>query len=179
MCHGRFRRPPAIKEKMKKILSAGMSLFLFAAPALCAEEPAREILGIGLEMTREDAQKRLKEIGTFERQERKQQEIWKVRDATFSHVIIGADKEGKLRFLTAVAREDADAKRVAYVSVGNLEAARQAGDVSIRNFHYEWRLPEGNGRPATLVVARGRDPKFLTTFSLKRISDAGAAADDL
>ncbi|MBA2432963.1 MAG: hypothetical protein H0V56_12760 [Chthoniobacterales bacterium] len=37
-------------------------------------------------------------------------------------------KEGEMRFITAVAREDKEAKRLAYSSVGNVEQARQAGE---------------------------------------------------
>ncbi len=33
-----------------------------------------------------------------------------------------------MRFITAVAREDKEAKRLAYSSVGNVEQARQAGE---------------------------------------------------
>ncbi|CAN5232248.1 hypothetical protein BH20VER2_BH20VER2_17990 [soil metagenome] len=57
-----------------------------------------------------------------------------------------------MRFITAVAREDKEAKRLAYSSVGNVEQARQAGE-----------------SPATIVSARGRDEKFLQTLSLKRV----------
>jgi hypothetical protein len=73
-----------------------------------------------------------------------------------------------LRYITAVAREDKEAKRVPYREVGNLAEARQAGDPKIRNFNYEWELPAGKGQPVTTVIAIGRDPKFLSTVSLKR-----------
>jgi hypothetical protein len=119
--------------------------------------------------------KRLNEIGTFVRAERKGQEIWQIRDPSFSHLIVAFAKDGKLRFVTAVAREDPEAKRVAYEEIGNLDKARQAGDPSIKNFNYEWALPSQDGNPHLLVNARGRDPAFLTTHSLKKVDDAPAA----
>lgn len=150
-----------------KACSAAWLLLMLASP-LPAAEPGRDILGVSLRMSKENAQKHLKEIGTFERDERKQQEIWKVRDERFSHLIVGFDKVGKMRFLTAVAREDKEAKRVRYDEIGDLKKARQAGDVAIKNFNYEWTLPASKDEPAKMIIARGRDPEFLTTYSLKR-----------
>lgn len=134
-----------------------------------AQEVQRQILGIHLKLARDEVHKRLNEIGSFVRNERKSQEIWQVRDQSFSHLIVAFGKNGNLRFVTAVAREDADAKRVAYGEIGNLEKARQAGDPSIKNFNYEWDLPSQSEGPNTLVSARGRDPAFLTTLTLKNV----------
>ena len=143
------------------------------------QEPKRDILGLHLEMTKGEAKKRLAEIGSFEREERKQQEIWQVRDPSFSHVIIGMSKEGKLRFITAIARDDHDAKPVRYSSIGDLNQARQAGDPAINNFRFEWTLPPLNDQPEAIVVARGRDPEILRTYSLKRtgVSDPPEGKD--
>lgn len=135
------------------------------------QEVQREILGIHLQLAKADVQKRLGEIGSFVRAERKSQEIWQIRDASFSHLIVGFGKDGKLRFVTAVAREDAEAKRVQYDEIGKLENARQAGDPRIKNFNYEWEVPSKQGGARILVSARGRDPTFLTTYSLKKVDD--------
>ncbi len=83
-----------------------------------------------------------------------------------------------MRYVTAVAREDKDARRVAYEEIGNLKKARQAGDPRINNFRYEWELPAEKDNPHTLVIALGRDPRFLTTYSLKRLSDNSAAEEN-
>ena len=164
---------------MNKLIALSLLLFLGTSLALKAreEESARGILGVQLKMTGEQARARLKEIGTFEREERKQQEIWKVRDQSFSHLIIGMGEDGKLRFITAVAREDKEAKRVPYREIGKLEEARQAGDVAIKNFNYEWRLPQDKENPPTLVAARGRDPEFLSTYTLKGLGSDQEAGD--
>jgi hypothetical protein len=156
---------------MKKIISYGTCAFISAAltAQIFAAELSRDILGLRLNMTKEAATKRLREIGTFVREERKQQEIWQVRHKSFSHIIIGLGKDGRLRFITAVAREDKDAKRFPYDQVGNLKVAQQMGDPAIKNFHYQWKLPAKGDNPATLVMARGRDPKYLSTYSLKSL----------
>lgn len=147
-----------------------MSLAFFSA-STSAQEVQRQILGIHFKLAKEDVRKRLSEIGSFVRDERKRQEIWQVRDASFSHLIVAFEKNGKLRFVTAVSREDAEAKRVPYGQIGNVEKARQAGDPGINNFNYEWDLPSQEGHPRLLAIARGRDPNFLTTYSLKRLDD--------
>jgi len=159
---------------MKKIciaalLAGALAVLSEAAPPA---KPQRNILGIHLDMSRAEVQKRLQEIGKFERDERKRQEIWQVRDERFSHLVVGFDKTERLRYVTAVAREDKEAKRVGYEEIGNLKEARQAGDVAIKNFNYEWNLPAEKRDPQTLVSARGRDPKFLSTYSLKRLSES-------
>ncbi len=156
---------------MQKIIPIAVLLCVTAAlPAGAAEsKPVRELLGLRLEMARPEAEKRLQALGKLERNERRGQEIWKVRDERFSHVIVAFTAEGEMRFVTAVAREDKEAKRVPYSFVGDVQTARQAGDEAIKNFNYEWNLPPQGKSPATMVIARGRDPKFLTTASLKRV----------
>lgn len=144
----------------------------WASANASAEEVQRQILGISFKLAKDDVHKRLNKIGTFVRAERKSQEIWQIRDPSFSHLIVAFGKDGALRFVTAIAREDGEAKRVPYEEIGNLDKARQAGDPNIKNFNYEWDLPSQNGSPRMLVNARGRDPTFLTTYSLKKMDEA-------
>jgi hypothetical protein len=164
---------------MKNIIRLSLSLAVCAlvASRSLAQELPREILGLNLKMTKEDARKRLREIGMFVRNEAGWQEVWKVRDASFSHLIVGFGKDGKLNYVTAVAAENKEAKRVEYQKIGSLKTARQTGDVEIKNFNYQWHLPSGEDGPHTLVIAAGRDPKFLTTYSLKNLNNAPAKED--
>jgi hypothetical protein len=161
-------------------LSLFLAIAFLAASLVSAAEPAREILGLRLNMTQEAAQKRLKEIGKFSRDERKRQEIWELKDNPhFSHVVIGFDAKNTLRYITAVAREDAGAKRLRYSDIGNVDAANQAGDPKINNFNYEWKLRPASDSPEMLVVARGRDPELFSTYSLKRLTDeSGSSAEE-
>ncbi len=156
---------------MIEFLLVGLVSLAWASADASAEEVQRQILGISFKLAKDDVHKRLNEIGTFVRAERKSQEIWQIRDPGFSHLIVAFGKDGSLRFVTAIAREDGQAKRVPYEEIGNLNKARQAGDPSIKNFNYEWDLPPQNGSPRILVSARGRDPTFLTTYSLKKVDE--------
>ncbi|MEP6698781.1 MAG: hypothetical protein ABJB09_03535 [Verrucomicrobiota bacterium] len=157
---------------MKKIILFSFLLgFSMAIPAMVsAGELARQILGVRLDMTKDQAHERLKEIGTFVRDEANRQEVWTVRDPSFSQLIIGFREDEKLRFVTAVAREDKEAKRVEYSDLGNLKEAQRAGDPTNNDFAYGWNLPATKGNPPTLVIARGHDAKFLSTYSLKNLT---------
>jgi hypothetical protein len=157
------------QRKLRKFLLTGGIALVWISASASADDVQRQILGIDLTLGKDQVHKRLSEIGSFSRAERKSQEIWQVRDQSFSHVVVAFGKNGKLRFVTAVAREDTDAKRVPYGEIGNLEKARQAGNPGINNFTYEWDLPAHSDSPRTLVSARGRDPTFLTTWTLKNV----------
>jgi hypothetical protein len=129
--------------------------------------PRRDIVGLRLDMSKEDAHSRLQKIGTLQREDRKRQEVWEVRDPYFSHVIVGFDKQSRIRFVTAVAREGG--QRMRYTDVANLERARQEGDVSANNYNYVWELSARGREPKGLVMARGRDPLYLSTYSIKKL----------
>lgn len=163
---------------MMKLIGGALGAIFILASTVSAAEPAREILGIRAGMPKAAVTKRLQEIGKFVRDERKRQAIWEVRDPSFSHLIVGFDAKDTLRYVTAVAREDKEAKRVAYSDIGDLKQARQAGDVAIKNFNYEWDLAAAKTEPQSLVSARGRDPEFLTTYSLKRLAETASAEEE-
>jgi hypothetical protein len=99
-----IQRIGSIKEikKMKKLVLSGVCLFLWAAVAVEASEKKlqRQILGVRLNMTKDEAHNRLQEIGTFVRDEKPRQEIWQVRDQSFSHLIIGFGKDDANRLET-------------------------------------------------------------------------------
>jgi hypothetical protein len=142
-----------------------------------AQVPERQILGLRLSVTEENTHERLKAIGKLVRTEEKRQEVWQIRDEKFSHLIVGFNKIGKLRYVTAVAREDKDATRVPYDQIGDLKQARQAGDPKVKNFNYQWELAADKDDPHMLVIAMGRDAKFLSTYTLKSLEDSPPAED--
>jgi hypothetical protein len=167
---------------MKRIKSATWTGLVFVILGLgdgaLAQVPERQILGIQLGMTEGKVRERLKAIGTLVRKEEKRQEVWQIRDASFSHLIVGFNKDEKLRYVTAVAREDKDAKRISYDHIGDLKQTRQAGDPKVKNFNYQWDLPPSKGNPHMIVIAMGRDPKLLATYTLKSLEDNPAAEEN-
>lgn len=156
---------------MKDFIWISFVLVIGIATSALARVPEHEILTIRLGTTEEKVHEKLKAIGTLVRKEEKHQEVWQIRDASFSHLIVGFNKEDKLRYVTAVAREDKDAKHVPYDHIGDLKQARQAGDPKVNNFNYQWEFAADKDNPHTVVIAMGRDAKFLATYTLKSLED--------
>jgi hypothetical protein len=156
---------------MKKLAAAAVLSFLFASGVQAfgvtpPPQPRREILGIKVGMGAEAARSQLQKIGRLGREERKRQEVWEVSDPKFSGVIVGFDKAGRVRFVTAVARPGGE--RVRYGDVGDVKKARQKGNPAINNFRYEWEVAASGREPKIIVEASGRDQQYLSTYSIKR-----------
>ena len=143
------------------ILSAGAQ-----ASAAAAAEPKPEILGVRLGMGARQARARLGKIGRLEREERKQQQVWALRDdPRFAFLIVGFDKDfSRVRFITAKAREGGE--RVRYAEVLDLKRARQLGRAG--NYSYSQRVRRGR-RGAYVVSARGTDAEYLTYYSVRSL----------
>jgi hypothetical protein len=144
---------------------------------VCAQEAGaqhsgmrREILGIGVGMGADEARARLRQIGEFQKSERKGYEVWAVRDPYFSHLMIKFDKAGPVHSVTAVAREDQGRRRMRYTDVSDVARARQAGEPARSNFRYEWILPAKGKAPKVNVVAWGRHRKYLQYYSIERMN---------
>ena len=130
-----------------------------------SDEPRREVLGLSLGMSKETARRRLQELGQLEREERKRQEVWKLRDPRFAHLLLGFDSQDKLRYVTALAR--AGGSRVRYREMGDLKRARNDG--AGNNYYYTWELAAHADQPRGLAIARGTDPEYLSSYSLKKV----------
>lgn len=144
-----------------------LSCSIAAAISAVADAPARDILGIRLDMSKTAAHARLQKLGRLEREERKRQEVWLITDKRFSHILLGYDTAGKVRYVTAVAREKEQPVR--YADVADLKKARQMGDPKVNNFIFMWELEARGDAPKTQVIAQGRDPQHLHHLSLKRV----------
>jgi len=145
-------------------LSLLLAVSGFAASPI-SKEPAPEILGICLGMSKQDAHARLNKIGSLEKEERKRQEVWVVTDQRVSHLIVGFDGNLRVRYVTAIARPGSP--RIPYGEVGNLKAAQQKSNQG--NYKFTWEVGARRGQPAYLIVARGRDPQYLDSYSVKKL----------
>ena len=149
---------------MKRIVSL-LPLFLFvgfvvAAPAT----PRPEILGISLDMSRDAARARLQSIGSLEREDRKRQEVWTIRDERISHLLVGYDMENRVRYVTAIARTDGP--RMRYQEVADTNSAKHA--VVQGNHKLTWEVDARHGRFGYIIIARGHDPEYLDSYSVKK-----------
>jgi hypothetical protein len=137
---------------MLKIVVAVCCLLLPAAACSRAFEPKPEILGVRLGMSRDDAHARLRELGKLEKQERKQQEVWRLDgDPSYSHLMVAYDREhASVRYVTAVANEQG--RRVPYADVVSLGSARLDSAQAGRTYTQEF--PGRDGRPGFIVPVR-------------------------
>jgi hypothetical protein len=131
-----------------------------AAPA----GPRPEIMGVSLDMSRDAARARLKSIGSLEREERKRQEVWAIKDARISHLLIGYDADYRVRYVTAIARTDGP--RIKYQEIADLKAAERS--VNQGNHKFTWEVEARRGHAAFILIARGHDPQYLDSYSVKK-----------
>jgi hypothetical protein len=143
--------------------AAGMAaLLLFltscATSASTSRLPLTDILGVHLDMRPAAVQKALASIGKLDRAENKRQEVWTVRDPRFSSLLIGYDREGGVRYVTAIANPAG--QPVTYAEVIDVATAehRAAGPTHT----YTWV----GGKPQYSVIVIGNETR-VEYLSLK------------
>lgn len=150
-----------MKRTSSILLLLLVGVVAIAAPA----RPQAEIMGIALDMSRDDARARLQAMGNLEREERKRQEVWMVRDQRFSHLLVGYDKDNRVRYVTAIARTDGP--RMRYAEVADIKSAKQIH--SQGNHKFTWNVR--HGQVTYVLTARGHDPQYLDSYSVKKQAD--------
>jgi len=135
----------------------------------CATKPApalpSDILGIRIGMDKSDAQKQLEAIADFERDERKRQQVWKVRnDPRFSQLAVGYDENNQIRYVTAFVEPATAKERIKFSDVGDLSKAK--AEIVQPHYRYIWEIPSEGGRRPFVVNVYGDNPEFVTTYSL-------------
>ena len=148
-----------MKRLSSLILLLVIGVLVSAAPA----RPRPEIMGISLDMTRDDARARLKSIGSLEKEDRKRQEVWAVKDSRISHLLVGYDGEYRVRYVTALARTDGP--RIRYQEIADLKSAQHSN--ASGNHKFTWEI-ESRGKEF-IIIARGHDPQFLDSYSVKKM----------
>ncbi|HEX8560192.1 MAG TPA: hypothetical protein VF668_18995 [Pyrinomonadaceae bacterium] len=157
----------------RKIVTVCCLLLLAAACSKPAAQEEPGILGVRLGMSREEAHARLQKIGKLEKQERKQQEVWRLEgDPSYTHLMVAYNKGyTAVRYVTAVANEQG--RRVPYADVVNLNGARLDSTQATRTYTQE--APASDGRPGFITRAIGADPTYLQYYSIERTEPDAAA----
>jgi hypothetical protein len=148
-----------------------VSLFLLLAAA-CATQfahAARDVFGVRPEERKASVHTKLAAVGTLQREESNRQEVWEVRDPRYRGAIVGYDAEWRVRFITAVAREDGTPVRYAEV----LDVASATHRVTGTTHNYRWQ-PRGS---ELIVIAIGNDPERLTYLTLTKPNEPEAEDD--
>src|SRR5215216_734535 len=121
---------------MKRITSLSVLLVISILASTAPARPRPEIMGISLEMSRDEARARLKSIGSLEKEDRKRQEVWAVKDSRISHLLVGYDADYRVRYVTAIARTDGP--KIRYQEIADLKSARRA--VVQGNHKFTWEI---------------------------------------
>ena len=145
------------------LLLLGVGVLASAAPG----KPQPEIMGIVLGMSRDSAQARLKSIGSLEKEDRKRQEVWAIKDPRISHLLVGYDADYHVRYVTAIARPGG--LRVRYQEVADVKTAQQVHTQG--NYKFTWEVAARRGKFAYVIMARGRDPNYLDSYSVKKVGE--------
>jgi hypothetical protein len=146
-------------------------LILSLAVSAVGKQPAPQILGLRLGMSYSQAHARLNEIGQFKSEDEGQQ-VWTLsHDKRYQYLIIGFDRDRNVRYVTVLARPDG--QPVNYADVGNLaDAACSGGEGNLR---YTWKANDKKGHFEYLAIAKGKDPRRLNRYAVKRL---GVANDE-
>ena len=149
---------------MKRLLSVSLLLVISILVSAAPAQPRPEIMGISLDMKRDDAVARLKSIGSLEKEARKRQQVWAVKDVRISHLLVGYDPEGRVRYVTAIARTDGP--RIRYEDVADLKSAQRSDTPG--NHKFTWEIEGHRGQSAFILIARGHDAQYLDSYSIKK-----------
>ena len=146
---------------------ATLCLLLAAAVVThaAAGQPRPEIMGISLGMARDDAHKRLKSMGSLEKETRKRQEVWALKDPRFSHLLVGYDTTFRVRYVTVIARTGGP--RIRYEEFADVKSAQRTNTQG--NYKFTWEIPAQRDQPGYIVIAHGHDPQYLESYSIKKL----------
>jgi hypothetical protein len=157
------------EDFLSNLCNLWMSLcFLLVASSLATAAPAKlrpEIMGVSLDMSRAEVKARLQSLGQLEKEDRKRQEVWALKDARVSHLLVGYDADYRVRYVTAIAR--ADGPRIRYQEIADVKNARRLSNQG--NYRFTWEVEPRSGHSGYFVIAHGRDPQYLESYSVKKL----------
>lgn len=169
---------------MGKTRGKGLALLIFSVFLLslvsCARkttELPKDLLGLYVGMKKEDAQKRLEQIAAFERDEEKNQQIWRLKnDSRFGELAIGYNKENQIQYITAFVDAATAKEKIRFSDVGDLSRAKK--EIVEPHHRYIWEVPAKDERAAYYVNVYGDSSETVTIYTLNRVLKPGEAAEE-
>jgi hypothetical protein len=150
-----------------KLIFSGLLLLALSVGTFGLSKLRPEIMGIGLGTNRDAARARLESIGSLEKEDRKRQQVWAIRDQRISHLLIGFDAESRVRYVTAIARSGGP--RIRYAEIADVKSAQRLQNQG--NYRFTWEVEAREGHPGYVIIAQGRHPQYLDSYSVKMISE--------
>lgn len=150
-----------------KLALSGLLLLALSVGTFGLSKLRPEIMGIGLGTDRDAARARLESIGSLEKEDRKRQQVWAIRDQRISHLLIGFDAESRVRYVTAIARSGGP--RIRYAEIADVKSAQRMQNQG--NYRFTWEVAARERQPGYVIIAQGHDPQYLDSYSVKMISE--------
>lgn len=156
----------------------GFSIILTLVAAACSAKhtvgvPA-DVLGLTIGMDKSDSTTHLQEIAEFERDERQNQQVWKLKDASrFSAVAIGYNRENKVRYVTAFVDKEQAKEHIKFSDVGDLSKAK--AEIVRPHYRYIWEVPSAAGTEPYTMNVYGDNAEFVTIYTIVERSKPGEA----
>ncbi|MGI8788879.1 MAG: hypothetical protein ACR2HG_14145 [Pyrinomonadaceae bacterium] len=163
-----------MEKQLVKMIRLIVFVLVFPALLQCANKATnsavvlpKDILGLSVGMSKADADRRLREIADFERDEEKNQQLWRLKnDAHFSEMAVGYDKENRVRYITMFVDAATAKERIRFSDVGDTSRAKQ--EIMPPHYRYIWEVPASDGNPAYFVNIYGDNPDSVTIYTLNR-----------
>jgi hypothetical protein len=154
---------------IRKTLLINLLLLLVCSGARAVPtKPSREVFGLRLGMSEDSVHKRMRRIATQQKEEREEeeggeQEVWILKkDSRYNYLLTKFSREHRLILVTVVAHPS----RIRYSDLGETKDATVATDGM--NYSYKWKIAAQGKESAVLLIARGSNAEFLTSYSLYR-----------
>ncbi|HEV7699527.1 MAG TPA: hypothetical protein VGO43_04805 [Pyrinomonadaceae bacterium] len=133
-----------------------------------------DLLGLSIGMEKSSAEARLREIAVFEKDLRKRQQMWRLKDdPSFSKLGVGYTDEGRIRFITAFVDKENPKQRIKFTEVGDLSTAKS--EITGPHYRYIWDRPASDGSPGYQVIVYGDQKDFVLYYTLV---DSGSLAEE-
>jgi hypothetical protein len=109
--------------------------------------------------------KQQKEEKKEEEEEGGEEEIWMLKNnPNYESLIVGFDRKHLVRYITVFTGKSGG--KVRYTDIGNVKEAKFESNPS--NYRYTWDVPAKGKTPRFLVIARGTNQDFLSSYSIKK-----------
>lgn len=123
------------------------------------------VAGLKLAMTKDEVRTNFAANGELVNELEKNQQLWRLKnDPHFSQIVVGFDRENKVRFVTAFAEKDKVSKLMRFDEIGTLKNAK--AEILPPHYRYTWEISVSKSDSPYFLTAYGDNPDFVTMYSI-------------
>lgn len=126
----------------------------------------KDILGINVGLSKDEAEKRLNQIGQMQREEQNRQQVWLLKkDAHYGYLALGYGEDNRVNYVAAIAKPKGG-EPVFYKNIGDLSAAKR--EITGPNYRYTWTVSDEPDESDLYVIAQGKNAEFLSLLTISK-----------